>query len=134
MPRLVAVVWSADRQTVRVPLQGAYGRGKAAYVDASVWLQDIAPIYGTAWGINWNGKRTGFQVCRGNAGVASASGQSGPRPKANLARLITNAAQGMCVWYRDRNPLNLRCANLEVIRRSEVMARNMMVVATDGSH
>lgn len=133
MPPTVAVDWLEDRRTVRVPLQGAYGRGKCAYVDATVWLESIAPTHGTAWGVNSNGSSS-FQICRGHAGVALASGQHGPRPKAGLARLITGAALGMCVWYRDRNPLNLRLANLEVISRSELMARIRTARGTDGCH
>ncbi len=123
LPPNVSVRFSHDGLTVFVPLQGSSGLGMTATLSASAWLSDIVPTFGSVWLINWNGARTGFQVCRAHRDVALAADQRGDRPKANLARLISGAARGQCVWYVDRNPLNLRSSNLELITRAELLAR-----------
>lgn len=105
-----------------VPLQGYMWKGKHAIIDADDWIA-VSAQFGPAWGANWNGARSSFQVCRAHRKVATAAGQKGPHPKANLARIITGAPRGKVVLYRDGNPLNLRRSNLEVTTSAEARQR-----------
>jgi hypothetical protein len=123
MPDAEVAIYSPDHTTVTVALHGTYGRGKLVKVDAEDW-ERVDAAYGSVWSINFNGARTGFQVCRAHRAVADAARQRGAKPKANLARLVAGAkGREQVVWYRDRDPLNLRRSNLEVISRAEHLAR-----------
>ena len=108
---------------VRVELSGRHGRRKMMTLDAADWppVERVSPW----WTVAINGSGTHLSVASGKHRMARYAGQGADsHPNLPLARFLTGTSDPrMVVWYRDRNPFNLRRGNLEVITKAEFYAR-----------
>ncbi len=96
----------ATARVVLVPLRGKYGDGRAFVLDAADW-----PAVRDTWAGLWSLARTGrrFYVVGKYPPVAGTS-------TAHLARWLVGAGRGDMVQYADGDTLNLRRANLRLLR------------------
>jgi hypothetical protein len=108
---------------VWVELSGRHGRGKMMTLDAADWppVERVSPW----WTVGVNGTAQYPFVTSGKHRMALYAGQAADSsPNLPLARFLTGTSDPrMVVWYRDRNPFNLRRSNLEVITKAEFYAR-----------
>lgn len=126
-----AVRVSEDGKTVSVALGGAYGTGQWMTLDASVW-SEVRASHGASWGWNLDGQRRNGRVVCGAYRLAHAARQSGPRPTAVLARIITGAKRGEEGVYRNGSALDLRMSNLEVLGVSAARQRRAALMRARG--
>ncbi|MBU8544786.1 MULTISPECIES: hypothetical protein [Roseomonadaceae] len=104
-------------RVAHVALSGRHGMGKEMQMDAEDWHR-VAEEYGRGWALV-PGASGRFDVCSGRTALASLTGQSGGTPRANLSRLMMDARPDQVVTFVDRDKLNLRRNNLQVVGRKD---------------
>ena len=106
---------------VTVCLVGCFAVERRMIIDCSVWSR-IKLLHGAEWTLKPAHNGPGYVVSRRRSAYPVASTRL-----TVLARLITKAAPGTVVTYRDGNPLNLMSANLHVMSKVEFSARSALI-------
>lgn len=115
-----------------IELSGRHGQGREMVLYAADW--SIAEAITPWWVVALDPAGNMF-VASGRLRAARLAGQAPTAvPNLPLARVLTGAVQkGVIVWYRDRNPFNLRRSNLELLTRREKWLRIKGITSiTDG--
>ena len=107
---------------VFVELSGRHGQRREMALFPNDWNR--AKKIAKWWVVAIDGTGRNFHVTSGKTQFGGMARQATTtHPRLTLARVLTGAKRGQIVWYRNRNPLDLRRSNLEVITAAEFHRR-----------